>query len=139
MIPWWVTSEQIKRAEQPMRFDVYNHFVAPDLVDLYARIDRMQRDITGLLAQGTLNMATTTELVALATALSSEIKKFGPAVDALEAAVTAALDKIPGGIPAEAQAEIDAAVVSLKESLTFAQSAVADAADGVDESQIVQP
>jgi hypothetical protein len=139
VIPWWVTAEQIKQPASPMRFDIYNHFIAPDLVDLYARIDRMQRDITGLLAQGNTVMATTTELVALATALSAEVKKFGPAVDALEAAVTAALNSIPGGIPAEAQAEIDAAVLSLKESLTFAQSAVADAGDGVDESQVVQP
>ena len=77
-------------------------------------------------------MATTTELVALANAAAVEISKFGPAVDALEAAVTAALAKIPT-IPAEAQADIDAAVATLQGVVAGAQSALADAADGIDE------
>jgi hypothetical protein len=88
--------------------------------------------LTQLKVQQEKHMATTQELVALANAAAAEIAKFGPAVDALEAAVTAALAKIPT-IPADAQADIDAAVASLQGAVTSAQTALADAADGVDE------
>lgn len=77
-------------------------------------------------------MATTQELVDLANAAAAEIAKFGPAVDALEAAITAALAKIPT-IPADAQADIDSAVAILQGVVSGAQTALADAADGVDE------
>jgi copper chaperone CopZ len=139
---WWDSTPAYRQPTptQPtpqtdgMKLDIFHHVSTPDLLGILTRLDRLQTLMTGLLHQGNKQMATTTELVALATALSAEVKKFGPAVDALEVAVTAALNSIPGGIPAEAQAEIDAAVLSLKESLTFAQSAVADAGDGVDEA-----
>jgi hypothetical protein len=91
-----------------------------------------------LKTQGALQMATTQELVALANATAAEVAKFGPAVDALEAAVTAALAKIPT-IPADAQADIDAAFATLQGAVSGAQAAVADAADGVDEAGLVVP
>ena len=83
-------------------------------------------------------MATTAELVEIANVAAAEIAKFGPAVNALEAAITAALAKLPT-IPPAAQADIDAAVATLQGVVTDAQAALADAADGVDEAALVIP
>lgn len=44
-------------------------------------------------------MATAAEVKALAETIKGEVDKFGPAVDALEAAVTAALAKLPSVPP----------------------------------------
>jgi hypothetical protein len=112
-----------------MDLHVYFHNV-PDL-GLAGALANLQQ-------QGAAQMATTQELVALANATAAEVAKFGPAVDALEAAVTAALAKIPT-IPPQAQADIDAAFAALQGAVTGAQAAVADAADGVDEAGLVVP
>jgi len=85
---------------------------------------------------GEINMSTSTELVVLAQAIADEVAKFAPAVDALEAAVTAALAKLPESVPAEVQADIDAAVAILQGVASQASQVVADAVDGVDEAKV---
>jgi predicted sugar kinase len=89
--------------------------------------------LSQLKAQGVTIMASAADLKALANTIKDEVGKFGPAVDALEAAITAALAKLPT-VPADVQADIDEAFDTLGAVLTSAQAAVADAADGVDEA-----
>ena len=82
--------------------------------------------------------ATTKELIEVANAASQGITDLAAAINALEAAVTAALDKLPE-VPADVQADIDAAVDTLRTAAHNAAAAVADAADGVDEAKLVPP
>jgi hypothetical protein len=95
------------------------------------RLDQIVDLINNL---GVRTMASTAELLALAKLAAEVISKFGPAVDALEAAVTAALAKLPM-IPAEAQAEIDETFATIRGIVDTGNAALADAADGVDEAK----
>lgn len=81
-------------------------------------------------------MATTVELLAAVTAVTAEVARIGPAINALEAAVTAASQN--ASIPPADQANIDAALASLQTVATDLAAAVADAGDNTDESA-VQP
>ena len=118
-----------------MRIDVYHHSsVVTD--DVQETLDDILCLLHELKLQGVTNMSTSTELVVLAQAIADEVAKFAPAVDALEAAVTAALAQVPGGIPAEVQADIDAAVAILQGVADNAAKAVADASDGIDEAKV---
>ncbi len=108
--------------------------------------------LNAILKQGTTIMATTKELVEVANAaaqgitdVGAEVVKFGPAVDAFEARITELVKQI-GNPTTEQQADIDAAVATLRSAgtsaaatLTAAQNALADAADGVDEAALVIP
>jgi uncharacterized protein YoxC len=114
-----------------MRIDIYHHFICPDLTGVPAQLDRLQRDITGLIAKGNELMATTQELLDTVTALAAAVEPLPAAIDALEAAVTAA-----SGISAGDQANIDAAVASLQAIGAGVAAAVADATDGVDEAKV---
>jgi hypothetical protein len=119
-----------------MRIDVYHHdtMVGEDVVESLRSIRRLLHELK---LQGVSNMSTSTELVVLAQAIADEVAKFAPAVDALEAAVTAALAQVPGGVPPAVQADIDAAVAILQGVADNATKAVADAADGLDEAKVV--
>jgi hypothetical protein len=112
-----------------MRVDVYHHFVAPDLLSVYARLDKLQRDITGLISKGNEIMATTQEVLTTAQAIVAAVAPLPAAIDALEAALAAALANV-GGIPAADQANIDAAFDALKSVPAAVDAAVADATDG---------
>lgn len=108
-----------------MRIDVYHHLVVPDQIDIIARLDQMQREISGLTAQGLAIMATTKEVLDSITALTAAFAPLPAAIDALEAAINAA-----GGISAEDQANIDAALVAVQSLAANVASAVTDATDG---------
>ena len=97
-------------------------------------LHRLDQIVTLINKTGVTIMASTTELLALSKTAAEVISKFGPAVDALEAAVTAALAKLPS-IPAEAQAEIDEAFLNIQGIVAGGNAALADAADGVDEAK----
>lgn len=118
-----------------MRLDVYHHGtnVSDDIQDTLYNIEELLKDLR---RQGAINMSTSAELVVMAQAIADEVAKFVPAVDALEAAVTAALAQVPGGVPPEVQADIDAAVAILQGVATNATQAVADATDGIDEAKV---
>lgn len=110
-----------------MRFDIYHHFAGPDPDEILARLDSLQSEISALIAQGASSMATTQELLDAVTALAAAFQPLPAAIDALEEAVAA----IPG-IPATDQANIDAAVESLKSITTAVAAAVTDATDGIE-------
>jgi hypothetical protein len=94
-------------------------------VFLHNEESKVDKEIKELLKvvikQGAFNMATSKEVLELANAVVA-------AVNTLEAKVTEALAKLPA-VPADVQADLDAAFVAL-------QGAVADAADGVDEAAV---
>jgi hypothetical protein len=119
-----------------MRLDVYHHGTI-ESQDVQKTLDKILCLLQEIKSIGVSNMSTSTELVVLAQAIADEVAKFAPAVDALEAAVTAALAQVPGGIPPEVQADIDAAVAILQGVADNATKAVADAADGLDEAKVV--
>ena len=77
-------------------------------------------------------MATIQELKAAAAAALAAVAQVGEAVNTLEAKVTAALASVV--IPAEVQAEIDAAFAAFGTITEQATAAVADASDGKDEA-----
>ena len=83
-------------------------------------------------------MATTKELIEVANAASQGITDLAVAINALEASVTAALNKLPE-VPQDVQDDIDAAVGTLRAAAQQAAEAVLDAADGVDEAKLVPP
>jgi hypothetical protein len=108
-----------------MKLDIYHHVSTPDLLGILTRLDRLQTLMTGLLHQGNKQMATTKEMLDAVNALAAAFAPLPAAIDALEAAVGA----IPG-IPAEDQANIDAAVEALKAVQASVAAAVTDATDG---------
>ena len=95
------------------------------VVELYARLDRMQYDINGLVQMGNQIMATTQDLLGTVTALAAAVEPLPAAINALEAAIAAV-----AGIPAADQANIDAAVAALQSITASVSAAVADATDG---------
>lgn len=95
------------------------------VIELYARLDRMQFDLNGLIEMGKQTMATTQELLDTVTALAAAVEPLPAAIDALEAAIAAV-----AGIPAADQANIDAAVAALQSITASVSAAVADATDG---------
>ena len=99
--------------------------------EILSRLDAIDKQLRKI-------MATSKELLELAKAVATEVGNLGTAINTLEAAVTAALAKIPS-IPPEVQTEIDEAMAALQTAFTDATAAVADAADGVDESVVVPP
>jgi hypothetical protein len=107
-----------------MKLDIYHHVSTPDLLGILTRLDRLQTLMTGLLHQGNRQMATTKEMLEAVNALAAAFAPLPAAIDALEAAVAAA------GIPAEDQANIDAAVEALKAVQASVAAAVTDATDG---------
>jgi uncharacterized protein YoxC len=137
-MPWWndrpnyePVATQQKPAPQAdaMKLDIYHHVSAPDLSGILARLDRLQVLVTGLLHQGNRQMATTQELLATVQGVVAAVAPLPAAIDALEAALAAALANV-GGIPAEDQANIDAAFAALKDVPAAVNAAVADATDG---------
>jgi hypothetical protein len=108
-----------------MKLDIFHHVSTPDLLGILTRLDRLQTLMTGLLHQGNKQMATTKEMLDAVNALAAAFAPLPAAIDALEAAVGA----IPG-IPAEDQANIDAAVEALKAVQASVAAAVTDATDG---------
>jgi hypothetical protein len=108
-----------------MKLDIYHHVSTPDLLGILTRLDRLQTLMTGLLHQGNKQMATTKEMLDAVNALAAAFAPLPAAIDALEAAVGA----IPG-IPAEDQANINAAVEALKAVQASVAAAVTDATDG---------
>jgi hypothetical protein len=118
-----------------VRLDVYHHGTEIH-DDIYDTLNNIEELLRSLRQQGEVNMSTSAELVVMAQAIADEVAKFVPAVDALEAAVTAALAQVPGGVPPEVQADIDAAVAILQGVATNATQAVADATDGIDEAKV---
>jgi uncharacterized protein YoxC len=137
---WWegreaYTGTPTVEAASTMRIDIYHHFVSPDLTSVFARLDRLQRDMTGLVSKGNELMATTQELLDVVSGLVPAVAGLAPAIDALEAAVTAALESV-GGVPAADQANIDAAFATLQTIKADVAAAVADAVDGVDEAKV---
>jgi hypothetical protein len=108
-----------------MKLDIYHHVSTPDLLGILTRLDRLQTLMTGLLHQGNKQMATTKEMLDAVNALAAAFAPLPAAIDALEAAITA----VPG-IPAEDQANIDAAVEALKAVQASVAAAVTDATDG---------
>jgi hypothetical protein len=107
-----------------MKLDIYHHVSTPDLLGILTRLDRLQTLMTGLLHQGNRQMATTKEMLEAVNALAAAFAPLPAAIDALEAAVAAA------GIPAEDQANINAAVEALKAVQASVAAAVTDATDG---------
>jgi hypothetical protein len=118
-----------------MRIDVYHHDTSVGR-EVHQYLDRIFCLLQEIKHIGVSNMSTSAELVVLAQAIANEVVKFAPAVDALEAAVTAALAQVPGGVPPEVQADIDAAVAILQGVATQAAAVVADAVDGIDEAKV---
>jgi hypothetical protein len=108
-----------------MKLDIFHHVSTPDLLGILTRLDKLQTLMTGLLHQGNKQMATTKEMLDAVNALAAAFAPLPGAIDALEAAVGA----IPG-IPAEDQANIDAAVEALKAVQASVAAAVTDATDG---------
>ena len=108
-----------------MKLDIFHHVSTPDLLGILTRLDRLQTLMTGLLHQGNKQMATTKEMLDAVNALAAAFAPLPAAIDALEAAITA----VPG-IPAEDQANIDAAVEALKAVQASVSAAVTDATDG---------
>ena len=128
---WWdnvvpVTNDTSSHM-QGQRIDIYHHVVQQDLSSVIARLDKFEALLTGLILQGNKLMATTQELLDAVAALSAAVQPLPAAIDALEAAVAAA-----GGIPPADQANIDAAVQSLRDITTNVTAAVTDATDGPD-------
>lgn len=78
-------------------------------------------------------MATSAEVLAESKALRVKVDAFGPAVNAFEARITALLKQV-GGVPADVQADLDAAFAELRAAGDSADTTAADAADGVDEA-----
>lgn len=109
MIPWW---------GKP----------APDDLE-YIKIQ-----LNKVIKTGEMIMYTVDDLVDVVNQVAEQVNRIGPAVDQLEAKVTAALKNV--NIPADAQAKIDAAVGSLKGVVANVATAVNDAADGVDEADV---
>jgi hypothetical protein len=110
-----------------MRLDIYHHFAGPDPDEIIARLDGMQSALNALISQGVTSMATTQELLTAVNALAAAFEPMPAAIDALEAAVAA----LPS-IPAEDQANIDAAVEALRAVTAAVAAAVTDATDGPD-------
>lgn len=108
-----------------MRFDVFHHVVDDALLSCSARLNRIESNLASLLRQGNNLMATTQELLDAVTSLTVAFQPLPAAIDALEAAVQAV-----GGLPAEDQANIDAAVQALRDVTVQIAAAVTDATDG---------
>ena len=99
---------------------------------------RLDHIVTLINKLGASFMATSKELIAVANVAAKGITDLAESINTLEAAVTAALAKLPT-IPADVQADIDAAFATLQQAGVDAAAAVADAADGIDEAAIVPP
>lgn|SRR6185369_3687682 len=79
---------------------------------------------------GEIIMATSKELVAAVDALVAAVEPLPAAVDALEQSVRDALAQI-GTVPAEVQADIDAAFAKIQTVTGSVTAAVTDATDGL--------
>jgi hypothetical protein len=112
----------------PLRIDVYHHiqFDVGQLAGIESSLLDISRKVTKL-------MATSTELLDASAALKAKVDAFGPAVDAAEARLTAAIAQL-GTIPPAVQADIDAAFETLRGAGDSADTIKADLEDGVDEA-----
>lgn len=110
MIPWW---------GKP----------APDDLE-YIKIQ-----LNKVIKTGEMIMYSVDDLTDVVTQVAEQVNRIGPAVDQLEAKLTAALKNV--GIPVDVQAKIDAAVGSLRGVVANVATAVNDAADNVDEAEVV--
>lgn len=76
-------------------------------------------------------MATTAEVKQLADDIVTALQPLGPAIDGLEAQITAL--KNSGALTVQQQADLDASFAALTNVKTGLNAAIADATDGVDE------
>jgi hypothetical protein len=108
----------------PIRIDVV-HTIKFDIGQL-SGIESSLLDLTGKVNK---LMATTTDVKDLAVELKAKVDAFGPAVDAAEARLTAAI--AAGGV---SQADLDEAFATLRGASDSADAIKADLEDGVDEA-----
>ena len=96
------------------------------------RLKRIEHMLVKVIKQGETIMATTAEVAALAQAVLDAVTPLGPAIDGLEAQITAL--KNSGALTPQQQADLDAAFAALTSAHDGITAKVADATDGIDEA-----
>lgn len=118
-----------------MKLEITAHLYFHDQAS--ERFDRVDRFLSALLKQGNTMTQLVDDLVTEVANVKAAVATFAPAVDALEAKITAIL--ATSGITAADAAAITQAIADLKGVATTAATAVADAGDGVDEAATPAP
>jgi hypothetical protein len=108
----------------PIRIDVFHHITFDA-----APFDRIELSLSSILGKVNTLMATSAEVKDLALELKAKVESFGPAIDAAEARLTAAI--AAGGV---SQADLDDAFAALRGAADSADLLKADLEDGVDEA-----